>query len=132
MHDGRWYCKKSILNKRKKFIRRLTPIVASQRVRKGVCTVAVICPAAATIRLIAISTSGCEVRSSYKDVGSKGASNEEKSVVDIQALEGSVGTECEVFTIKGDGGGEAYACKFDCDVFCPASGIAVSLSGVQV
>jgi hypothetical protein len=99
---------KIILIKNQRFSRGLTPIVASQRVRKGVCTVAVICPAAATIRLIAFSTSGCEVKTSDKDVGSNGASNEGKSGVQlVQELEGIAGTECEVFTIEGDGGGEA-------------------------
>lgn len=102
--------KKSILikNKNNKFSHELTPIVASQRVRKGVCTVAVMCPAAATIRLIALRTSGCEVKISDKDVGSEGASNEGKSGVPlVQELEDSGGTKCEVFTIEGDGGGEA-------------------------
>jgi hypothetical protein len=102
--------KKSILmkNKNKRSSRKLTPIVASQRVRKGVCTVAVMCPAAATIRLIAFSTSGCEVKTSDRDVGSKTASNEGKSgVLLVQELEGSAGIECVVFTIEGDGGGEA-------------------------
>ena len=87
-------------------------MVASHRLRKGVWTVAIIWPAAAIIRLMADSTTGCVVNASDNDVWSYGASNEGKSKgfvdpdVGTEASGGGIGWAW--VAIDGDGGGEAY------------------------
>ena len=90
----------------------LTPIVASQIVRNGGWTVALICPVAATILFIALRTAGCAVRDSALDLGSHGLSNEGKSSNGTEyrsALERRWPDMVGKRPVKteGDGGGDA-------------------------
>ena len=73
---------------------------ASHRDKKGVWTVAVMWPAAATMRFIAATTVGWVVSASAGEVGSYGASRAGKSRGGCGGIDGVVGT-------LGDGGGEA-------------------------
>ena len=90
-------------------------MVASHILRKGVWRVALIWPAAATIRLMANNTTGCVVNASDNDVWSYGASKEGKSKGFIDPddnIEGG-GIVWGWVAIDGDGGGEAYACAVE-------------------
>ncbi len=87
--------------------RQLTAIDASDSDMKGICTVIVICPAAATIRLIAADTTGCDMSVSAGDWASYGASNEGKSSVDVGVVGRENSDVVGKLVIAGDGGGDA-------------------------
>lgn len=87
-------------------------MAASQMDRNGVWTLIEICPAAATIRLMAERTVGWDVRASEGEVGSYGASSDGKSSGEGNELAWSwakKGADPKLVS-DGDGGGDAYAC----------------------
>jgi hypothetical protein len=100
-------------------------MLASQSVKNGTCTVAAICPAAATMRFMAATTRGCAVSCSACDVASYGASRAGKSRAGRSGsgspkYEAAGGKDDEddasggedgedVYGKPGDGGGETYA-----------------------
>ncbi|PPQ87193.1 hypothetical protein CVT25_014789 [Psilocybe cyanescens] len=93
------------------------PIVASQSVRNGVCTVALSWPAAATMRHVAASTVGWDVSALERDAWLHGVSRDGKSIVGARSgtgagtgielsLDDAAGTNCGEVAIVGEGGGE--------------------------